>query len=198
MSSMPTPTAIRIIREEHQALSAMLSSLHLLLRQHRQDGAPVRFDVLRAMLFYIDEFPERLHHRKESDLLFPLIRQRSDRAAEALEKLDRDHGVGERAIRDLEHALLAWEMLGESRRADFEQAVERYLSFYLKHMQMEEEIVLPLAQQVLEPADWAVLDEAFGENRDPLTGHPASADYEQLFSRIVRTAPAPIGLGAAA
>jgi hemerythrin-like domain-containing protein len=198
MSSMPTPTAIRIIREEHQALSAMLSSLHLLLRQHRQDGAPVRFDVLRAMLFYIDEFPERLHHRKESDLLFPLIRQRSDRAAEALEKLDRDHGVGERAIRDLEHALLAWEMLGESRRAHFEQAVERYLSFYLKHMQMEEEIVLPLAQQVLEPADWAVLDEAFGENRDPLTGHPPSADYEQLFSRIVRTAPAPIGLGAAA
>jgi hemerythrin-like domain-containing protein len=198
MSSMPTPTAIRIIREEHQALSAMLSSLHLLLRQHRQDSAPVRFDVLRAMLFYIDEFPERLHHRKESDLLFPLIRQRSDRAAEALEKLDRDHGVGERAIRDLEHALLAWEMLGESRRAPFEQAVERYLSFYLKHMQMEEEIVLPLAQQVLEPADWAVLDEAFGENRDPLTGHPPSADYEQLFSRIVRTAPAPIGLGAAA
>jgi hypothetical protein len=29
------------------------------------------FDVLRAMLFYIDEFPERLHHTKESELLFP-------------------------------------------------------------------------------------------------------------------------------
>lgn len=198
MSTMPTPPAIRIIREEHQALSAMLSSLHLLLRQHHQDGSPVRFDVLRAMLFYIDEFPERLHHRKETDLLFPLIRQRSDSAAEILDKLDRDHGVGERAIRDLEHSLLAWEMLGEPRREHFEQAVERYLSFYLKHMQLEEEIVLPLALQVLEAADWAVLDEAFSENRDPLTGHPPSAEYEQLFSRIVRTAPAPIGLGAAA
>lgn len=195
---MSTPTAIRIIREEHQALSAMLSSVHLLLRQHRQDGTPVRFDVLRAMLFYIDEFPERLHHRKETDLLFPMLRTRSDSAAEVLDKLDRDHGAGERAIRDLEHTLLAWEMLGETRREAFEQAVERYLSFYLKHMQMEEEIVLPLALQVLEAADWAVLDEAFGENRDPLTGHPPSAEYEQLFSRIVRTAPAPIGLGAAA
>ena len=29
------------------------------------------FSTLRAMLFYIDEFPERLHHPKESDLLFP-------------------------------------------------------------------------------------------------------------------------------
>lgn len=197
MSTMPTPPAIRIIREEHQALSAMLSSLHLLLRQHRQDGSPVRFDVLRAMLFYIDEFPERLHHRKETDLLFPRIRLRSDEAAEVLDKLDRDHGVGEHAIRDLEHSLLAWEMVGESRRTDFEQALERYLGFYNQHMRLEEEVVLPLALKVLEAADWESLDAAFAENRDPLTGHTPSAEYEQLFSRIVRTAPAPIGLGAA-
>jgi hemerythrin-like domain-containing protein len=194
---MPAPSALRIIRDEHQALGAMLSSLPLLLRQHRQDGTPVRFDVLRAMLFYIDEFPERLHHRKETDLLFPLVRQRSADAADILDKLDRDHAMGERAIRELEYALLAWEMLGEPRRETFEHAVERYLTFYLKHMQLEEEIVLPLAERVLQPEDWAVLDAAFGEHRDPLTGYPPSAEYEQLFSRIVRTAPAPIGLGAA-
>ena len=194
---MSTPAALRIIRDEHQALSAMLSSLRLLLRHGRQTGGAPPFDVYRAMLVYIDEFPERLHHRKETELLFPLIRQRSDEAAEILDKLDRDHGVGERVIRDLEHALLAWEMLGESRRGDFEQAVERYLGFYASHMQLEEEVVLPLAQKVLGPADWAVLDAAFGENRDPLTGHAPAQEYEQLFSRIVRTAPAPIGLGGA-
>jgi hypothetical protein len=37
------------------------------------------FDVLRAMLFYIDEFPERLHHPKESDLLFPKLARRVPR-----------------------------------------------------------------------------------------------------------------------
>ena len=58
-------------------------------------------------------------------------------------------------------------------------------------------LVLPLAQQVLGEADWRTLDAAFAENRDPLTGHPPSHEYEQLFSRIVRTAPAPIGLGEA-
>ena len=149
------------------------------------------------MLFYIDEFPERLHHRKESELLFPLIRQHSDTAADILDRLDRDHGAGERAIRDLERALLAWEMIGESRRIDFETALDRYLDFYAAHMRLEEEVVLPLAQQVLGEADWRTLDAAFAENRDPLTGHPPSHEYEQLFSRIVRTAPAPIGLGEA-
>ena len=59
-------------------------------------------------------------------------------------------------------------------------------------------IVDELAQKVLRPEDWQVLDAAFAENRDPLTGHKPSAEYEQLFSRIVRTAPAPIGLGGAA
>ena len=192
---MAQPRSLQIIRDEHASLAAMLQSMRMLVERGPDDSRKNFFDVLRAMLFYIDEFPERLHHRKETELLFPLIRARSDSAGEILEKLDRDHGVGERAIRDLEHTLLSWEMLGESRRDHFEQAVERYLSFYLKHMQLEEEVVLPLAQQVLEPADWAVLDDAFSENRDPLTGHPPSAEYEQLFSRIVRTAPAPIGLG---
>ncbi len=195
---MSTPSALRIIRDEHQALSAMLTSLRLLLRQHRQEGSPPRFDVIRAMLFYIDEFPERLHHRKETELLFPMIRQHGSEGADILDKLDRDHGAGERAIRELQHRLLAWEMIGESRREDFEQAVERYLGFYATHMQLEEEVVLPLAQKVLTAADWAELNAAFEANRDPLTGHPPSAEYEQLFSRIVRTAPAPIGLGASA
>lgn len=187
MSAMPTPTAIRIIREEHQALSAMLSSLHLLLRQHRQDGTPVRFDVLRAMLFYIDEFPERLHHRKETDLLFPLIRARSDSAGEILEKLDRDHGVGERAIRDLEHTLLSWEMLGDSRRDGFEQAVERYLSFYLKHMQLEEEVVLPLARKSSTRA-WS--KRKSGAQMSPETTQKASRPSAQSQSCTVAMPPA--------
>ena len=51
-----------------------------------------------------------------------------------------------------------------------------------------------VVQQVRGEADWRTLDAAFAANRDPLTGHPPSHEYEQFFSRIVRTAPAPIGL----
>ena len=50
---------------------------------------------------------------------------------------------------------------------------------------------------MLTEQDWADLDEAFGANRDPLTGHEPEADYRALFTRIVNIVPAPIGLGAA-
>lgn len=190
-----THAAIRIIQDEHAALAAMLRSILLLLAQHRRQRTQPDFTALRAMLFYVDEFPEKRHHTKESELLFPKLRQRTPLARELLEHLDQDHALGETKIRDLEHALLGFEMMGETRREAFEQAADRYVSFYLAHMAKEEQQVLPLAEQVLTEQDWAELDQAFAANRDPLTGHEPEDDYRALFTRIVNLVPAPIGLG---
>ena len=192
-----THAATRIIREEHAALSAMLRSILLLLAQHRRERTLPDFGALRAMVFYVDEFPEKRHHRKESELLFPKLRARTPFARELLDRLDDDHARGERRIQDLGHALLGFEMIGEPRRAAFEEAAQRYVDFYLAHMAMEEKEVLPLAERVLTEQDWDELEEAFGTNRDPLTGHEPDADYRALFTRIVNLVPAPIGLGAA-
>lgn len=190
-----THATTTIIRQEHAALAAMLRSVLLLLAQHRREGSLPDFGALRAMLFYVDEFPERRHHRKESELLFPKLRSRTPMSRELLDRLDDDHARGERKIRHVEHALLAFEMMGESRRQAFEQAVERYVTFYLEHMALEEREILPLAEKVLTDRDWHDLDAAFATNCDPMTGAKPDAEYVALFSRIVHALPAPIGLG---
>lgn len=187
--------ATRIIQDEHQALAVMLRSLTMLLAEHRRRDELPDFHVLRAMLFYVDEFPERLHHHKESELLFPKLRARSPLARDWLDRLDAEHAKGEARIRELQHALVGFEMMGSARRDAFEQAARRYVEFYLEHMAIEEKHILPLAEDVLTEADWAELDEAFGANRDPLTGHAPDEEYRALFSRIVHLVPAPIGLG---
>ena len=186
---------LTVIRDEHAALAAMLRSVLLLLAQYRRRGETPDFALLRAMLFYIDEFPQRLHHPKESTLLFPKMRLRSDEALAVLDKLDREHEHGEWQIRYVERALLAFEILGESRRAAFEEVLQRYVDFYLSHMRTEELEVLPLAERILTEADWEELDVEFLLNRDPLTGHAPTEEYSALFSRIVCLTPAPIGLG---
>lgn len=73
---MQHPT-IAIIRTEHSALSAVLRSLVLMGVDHKRLGTRMDFDMLRTMLFYVDEFPEHLHHKEESELLFPRLRLRS-------------------------------------------------------------------------------------------------------------------------
>ena len=190
-----TARALQVINDEHVAVAAMLRSLNMLLRKARDDKRAPPFDVLRAMLFYVDEFPERLHHTKESQLLFPKVRARCPELAPVLDQLDADHALGEASIRELEHRMLAYEVMGESRRAAFETALARYVDNYLKHMALEDSTILPAAREHLRAEDWVELDRAFEANRDPLTGHAASAEYAPLFRKIVDSAPSPIGLG---
>jgi hemerythrin-like domain-containing protein len=188
--------SLRTIREEHASLAAILHSLRLMLAQGPGDEPAVFFDVMRAMLFYIDEFPERQHHPKESQWLFPKVAERSPEAAKAIAQLERDHEGGEAAVRELQHLLLGWELMGDVRRDTFAQALDRYIHFYLEHMRVEETVVIPAAQQLLTPAEWTAMDVAFASNTNPLVpGKPRDAAYDRLFTRIVMRAPSPIGLG---
>ncbi|MDF1485642.1 hemerythrin domain-containing protein [Ramlibacter sp. H39-3-26] len=190
---MPTaiPTSVRIIREEHASLAAVLRALLDLLEQGPDDSAEGFFDSMRAMLFYIDEFAERQHHPKESNLLFPRVARHAPRVMDVVERLEHDHMDGEAAVRALQHLLLGWELLGERRRDDFARALREYRDFYLEHMRLEEAELLPEALRVLEPADWAELDVAFVRNRDPLgpQGVPRDPTYDRLFTRIVLRVP---------
>ena len=194
MSSTDTTQALR---DQHSSISAVLRSLTLMLA-HGPGEEPERFfDVLRAMLFYIDEFPERLHHPRESNLLFPRLLKVAPHLMPVVEALEADHMKGEGKVRELQHLLLAWELLGDTRRAPFEDAARAYVHFYLEHMRVEETVLLPVAKQLLSPADWAELDAAFRADPDPLARTDRQPVYDRLFARILMTAPAPIGVGRA-
>jgi hemerythrin-like domain-containing protein len=187
-------TSLQIIRDEHAALAAVLRSLTVMLERGPLDEPERFFSVVRAMLFYIDEFPERMHHPNESDLLFPRLARAAPELMPVIGRLESDHMKGEGRVRALQHLLLAWELIGESRRAAFNDETLQYVSFYLEHMRIEETQVLPAAERLLTPADWNLLDEAFLRSRDPLAGGAREPCYDRLFTRIMMTAPAPVGL----
>ena len=189
-------SSLQIISDEHSSLAAMLRSMTMMVERGPGDNPEQFFDVLRAMLFYIDEFPERLHHPKESDLLFPRVVRAAPSVMAAVQKLESDHMNGEKTVRELQHLLLAWELLGEPRKPAFVVQCNNYVKFYLEHMRLEETVILPEAEKVLTDAEWKELDAAFEKNCDPLTGkYPPDPAYDRLFTRIVMRAPAPIGLG---
>ena len=52
-------SSLQTIRDEHMALAAMLRALGGLMDCGPGDEPERYFDVMRATLFYIDEFPER-------------------------------------------------------------------------------------------------------------------------------------------
>jgi len=188
-------SAFQIIRDEHSAVSAVLRSLLRMLERGPADEPLRYFDVMRAMLFYIDEFPEQRHHPNESNLLFPKIARAAPELMPVIRRLENDHLEGEQRVRGLQHLLLAWELLGEGRREAFVTAAQEYVRFYLDHMRTEEVQLLPAAERHLSDSDKAELDAVFRKQRDPLAGGEREPGFERLFTRIVMKTPAPLGLG---
>jgi hemerythrin-like domain-containing protein len=188
---------LQALYDEHRSIGAVLHGMQYLVREGR--GCDVSIDprVFRAMLYYLDVFAEREHHPKEEDFLFPALRLHSAEAATILDELAREHAHGENAIRELDQALIRYEEGGEREFLLFAEAVERYMGHYFEHMHKEESLVMPLAEKTLTAKDWTAIENAWADNRDPLTG-AATDDYRKLFTRIVNLAPPPIGVGPAA
>jgi len=188
-------TALTVIHDEHRTLSAVIHGLLYLVDEIREGRRKPNFQVLRAMVHYIDTFPEKMHHPKEDRYLFARLRGRSTEATAVLDQLEAEHIHGAKLIRDLEQDLLRWEMGGPNDFIQFADDVKRYADFHWHHMRQEEEVVLPLAERALTEDDWRDIDAAFAGNADPLIGRVVEKDFDELFKRIVNIAPPPIGLG---
>lgn len=191
-------SALAIIRDEHRSLAAVIHGLRYLLREMREKGARPDFRLLWAMIFYLDEFPEKMHHPKENAYLFARLRQRTREADAVIAELERQHLAGSRHVREMELALGHYEAGMPDGSQRFAAAVESFAEETLKHMALEESTVLPLAAKYLTPADWVEIGAAFSENGDPRFDAETDHECRDLFSRIVNLAPPPIGVGPAA
>ena len=189
--------AIRIIEDDHRALAAVLHGMRYLVRDIAERGVAPRFDVLGAMIYYIDAFPERVHHPRESEYLFRFLRARCKEAAPILDVLEDEHRAGADHVRHLAHALARYQAGGAAEFAAFAAAVETFATFELEHMRREERDIMPLARAHLLPADWEVIDAAFTGGAVPLFNVRSTEEYAKLFDRIVMLAPPPIGVGPA-
>ena len=186
--------AISIIFDEHRSLSAVLSGLKSLAQMARDGRLRPDFGVFRAMIYYIDAFPERMHHPKEDEYLFARLLERDPGARELIEALKGEHLSGARLVRDLEQALLQFEQTWPRGAEEFVAAVDAYGLFHWNHMRREEHDLIPRAEKALTAEDWRAIEAAFAGNNDPIADL-REKDFDALYQRILNLAPAPVGLG---
>ena len=185
--------AIDTIHAEHRALGAVMQAFHHVLDGIRSGTRQPDFVLLGALIEYITEVPDKLHHPKEDEVLFVKILQVVPEAAELIARLQDDHAKGEQSTHHLCASLEAYQAAGSQGFAAFEAVALRYIDSTWKHISLEEKELLPMAVQRLTPTDWAGIDAAFSANKDPWSG--PTGEFRALFTRIVNMVPAPYGLG---
>jgi hemerythrin-like domain-containing protein len=181
--------AVSIILREHQQLTTAIGGMLQFVRLRENGSTAPGLAVLRSILYYIREYPERVHHPKEERYLFTRIRARTSQIDEVLNDLDRQHAEGEDKVRDLEDALTRYELTGISALPALSSGVEQYVMFYANHRRIEEEVVLPVALRTLTAEDWEEVDAAFGANRDPFEGVELEDDLDKLYRMIANIIP---------
>lgn len=186
--------AVTVIYNEHRSLSAVLSGLKSLARMTGDPQVRPDFAVLHAMIYYIDAFPERMHHPKEDQYLFARLAERDPGAKELIESLKAEHVTGATMVRELERELNEFETVWPRGADQFAAAVDAYAQFHWTHMRREEHDLLPRAEKAFTPEDWRAIDEAFSTNEEPIADL-RETDFKALFQRILHLAPAPVGLG---
>ena len=185
---------LTIIKDEHRALAAVLRGFQYLVQQIRNSGKAPDFPLMKSMLTYIETFPDKLHHPKEDEYLYRIMRERSSEVDATLDLLEEEHRQEPEWLGRLRTSLELYER--DAAAFDgFADAVEFYVASHFSHMNKEEDVVMPVAEKVLTAEDWKSIDAAFSSNQDPLVGTGTQKEFRELFRRIVNLMPAPMGLG---
>jgi len=184
--------AIALIKDEHRALACVLGAMQAWISRVRDAGGDRDFELFDAMLRYIENVPDRLHHPKEDQVLFPALMRISPAALQLIDRLERDHAHGEPMIAALRGAFHAFTFDAVNGLNQLATAVDDFAEFYWDHMRKEEKQLLPLALVHLTADDWQRVASAFGDNTDPLFGAALADEYRELYRCIIELTPAPL------
>ncbi|KND55270.1 Hemerythrin HHE cation binding region [Candidatus Paraburkholderia kirkii] len=191
MNDTTEHASLRIIRLDHQRLAVVTTAMLGFVRALCEGGPAPDPIVLRAMLYYIREYPEQFHHPFEDRYLFAALRHRTDDFDDVLDELQCEHIEGDVRLRNLEHALTRFELKGEAVLPGLRTPMEQYVAFCANHRRVEETFVLPAARRLLSEGDWARLDTVLADRSDSFGEATFEGEsLESLYRLIAHAVPA--------
>lgn len=180
--------AIRVIWQEHANISRVLDCLRATVNE--TDRAPDP-DLLAAILRYMEEFADTMHHPKEEHYLLPALVMRRPDLALLVEQVQEEHDRLTRMLTDVRRQVDAFRTDSEALDA-LREAAEAYIELQLTHMAREDRGLLPIALEELTDEDWRAIDDVFKRKDDPLFGAGRQKEFDTLFEIILSVSQGPV------
>lgn len=167
--------------DDHRLIEKVLSALEAKLNDPAAAEFPADF-VEQALAFFV-EFADGNHHYKEEEALFPALSQRGV-AVEGgpIGMMLYEHTVGRKCLAGVRENLEA----ARQGRVEAQSAVRRYASEYVQvlrqHIWKEDNVLFPMARQVLDPQAAGDMLARFHDETNPRTAL-ALRERHQAFAR---------------
>jgi hemerythrin-like domain-containing protein len=155
--------ALNMLIAEHRAIERELDVL-VDIAADLEKRAPVPLDTAEALVDFLQRVADGVHHRKEEELLFPLLAKRGVKPDESvIRPLLQQHESGRFHVRRMREELGKLSRGDRQAALDFASYARTYAEMIRAHIQIEDEILYPAAARVLTPDDDLALQAAFAD-----------------------------------
>lgn len=181
--------AIDIIHRDHVNFDRVLTVLDAeveALHRGKAAGRKPDMELLFSIVYYMQVFPERMHHPKEERFLFPALAGAGPETRAVIERLQRQHAEGEERIAELQAAMKRVDEAYPEGVDELRAVAQAYIAYQREHMGVEERELLPKAREVLKDDDWPAINRAFARDSDPVFGENLETGFRALYDRITR------------
>jgi len=171
---------IEVLRQEHCNIESLLRVLERELSVFDRGDRP-DYDVVRAVIDYLKDYPDSCHHPKE-DMIVEKLKARDPVVAATIGDLEAEHREGARRLRRVGQAVERVLSDQDLLRQTVGDIIRDFITNERQHMAMEERVVFPTALDALRPADWADIARKMAGRPDPFY----QPGFEQKFDLLRR------------
>jgi hemerythrin-like domain-containing protein len=165
--------ATDIPREEHRTIELVLTALEGVATLVDQQGRLDAVDAAKAADF-IRSFADKYHHAKEEDLWFVAMESVGfSREAGPIAVMLYDHDAGRRHVRQMDEARAAYLKNDSAAAARFAEHASQFAALLRAHIQKEDNILYPMADEALGEASQKALLEGFARADPDGAGRPS-------------------------
>jgi hemerythrin-like domain-containing protein len=149
--------AINVLEAEHRNIEVILETL-----ESQKKGKP-DWGIYERAIALLKEYADAYHHAKEEELLFPAmveagVHEKNSPVGCMLE----EHKLARSLVATMEEHLSHMNAMG------MHETAGRYCTLLREHIAKEDNILYPMALQIIEPEAWRVLAAKFFEVEERL------------------------------
>jgi hemerythrin-like domain-containing protein len=171
------------LNADHKNIAKVLYCLRSQIKGYEDPDMEPTISQIMDILDYISTVPERWHHPVE-DVVFRRLLEKKPPHPEQINAVLREHEDLERLTQELKTAFERVAMDIAVPVAHLYRTATIYLSRQMLHLDAEESVLFPMAEEYLEDDDWSYIEE---ETQNIIGSHDESSriEYDHLMDSIL-------------
>ena len=176
--------AIADLLSEHEAISSAIRILECMMDAMKKAPTVDTTDML-AFIGFLKEFADKCHHGKEEGLLFPaMIAAGVPQEGGPISAMLAEHALGRKLIQEMEESIAMNVDL-----AKFAQAEKGYAHLLRNHIQKENWVLFPMADDVLTEPQLEKLYEGFEAHEEKVIGRGRHEELHAMLKSLQEKYP---------